>query len=135
MKKLLFAIPAILLLLCVTPWALYKDHVQFAASGAGLTPSHWRLRAYSIGGSSDLTRNLFLTDNTVGKAVPAISEGARYYGFPFAFYLTNHGASKASEVDIKALSWLWLTVDMALVLGALAAAAACNRRMSRNRIY
>jgi hypothetical protein len=131
MKKLLFAVPIILLLLCVTPFALLKDQVHFASTGAGLTPGHWRLRAYSIGGSSDLTRNLFLTDNTVGKAVPAISEGAHYYGFPFAFYLTNHGASKASEVDIQALSWLWLAVDMAFILGTLAGAAALNRRRPR----
>lgn len=123
MKKLLYLVPLALFVLCLTPWALHKDTVRFATQGAGLSPMHWRLRAYNVGDGTQGARNVFLTDQTVGKAVPPISDGARAYGFPFAFYLSNRGAGQNSHVDIQAVSWLWLAVDGLIILGTLILAA------------
>ena len=134
MKKLLFLIPLALLILNATPWAIYKNTVNYTSNGHlySLSPSYWRQLNMKIAKSSDYQpMATFSTAGTPPSTVP-LSKGAQFYGFPAGFYLKKANVTNASlfgiPYTITAFSWLWATVDGAIVIVTLAAALWFNRR-------
>lgn len=156
MKKLLYLVPIVLILLSVTPIALYKDKVDFllaknpnakiddlASALTKLSPSHWKMLNFNTSASGSLGSISFPTDSPDGVTMsgnqsPAtpkpepLYEGATFRGFPIAAYFskdsdTNSGGFTGST-QASGYSWLWATVDGLLVLVSLAVAFKVNRQ-------
>jgi hypothetical protein len=135
---LLYLIPLLLLILCDTNWALYRDTVNYSTTPPllSLTPSDWQLSNFSVSSSVSLQGLNFGSVGTPPTTTPPLNKGASFKGFPFAFYLSSggstHNANVNSTASISAWSWLWATADGLLILIALIAAFFVNRHLQHS---
>lgn len=154
MKKLLYIVPLLLLGLCVSSLSLYKDNVDYAIvknpnaeftdiAGAftQLSPSHWKMIDYQVSGSANLgDSEVFVgSDEEFQKhqakqqpKVEPVSQGAKFYGFPVAAYFSKNSstqtANSSSSVTASAYSYLWVAIDLLLIIGSLVVAVLLNRK-------
>jgi|GEM_PF-4706500 len=134
MKKLLFLIPLVLLILNVTPWALYKNSVNYTLNGHpySLSPAYWRQLSLNENSHSSYQSTVIVdSSGTTPSAVP-LSKDARFYGFPVGFYLKKanvlNGSLPGVPYTVTAFAWLWAVVDGTIVIVTLLAALWFNRR-------
>jgi hypothetical protein len=134
MKKLLFLIPLALLILNATPWALYKNTINYTLGHPySLSPAYWRQLSLKQAPHSIQFQSTVIVDvsGTLPSAIP-LSKDARFYGFPVGFYLKKANILNDSlpgvPFTVTAFSWLWATVDGAIVIVTLLAALWFNRR-------
>jgi len=135
MKKLLFIIPLALLILNATPWALYKNTVNYALNGHpfSLSPAYWQQLSLNENHSSYQYQSTVIVDSsgTIPSVIP-LSKDARFYGFPVGFYLKKANVLNDSlpgvPYTVTAFSKLWAVVDGAIVIVTLLAALWLNRR-------
>jgi hypothetical protein len=158
MKKLLYLVPLTLLILCATPWALYKDKVDFLFSTdpkaafedifsamSKLSPSHWKMIDMETHADATLTPESTTVDSSETEMTgnnddhtsempkaEALHEKATFRGFPFGAYLSKNSSSssQAGSYTLKAsaFSWLWVTADALLIVATLFIAVRMNRR-------
>jgi hypothetical protein len=149
MKKLLFLIPLIIIALNFTSFSLYKEPVYYdtsnSRSGADLLhpklkPARWQIRDYGLkgilsGGAVGASASTEAGSGIeTGEDKPqALSQGAKYRGFPVAAYFSLHEESAAPRgtLTASARSSFWMLFDGAIVLIAFIAAAAVNFRRRR----
>lgn len=137
-RQLAYLIPLALLVLNLTPWALYKDTVGFSGKipvFESLAPSSWKLIEYDASVTGSVTMTTATT--TVTPANPPLSTNASFKGFPFGAYFSrssNTSTSSAnSSYSVSAYSWLWATVDGLLVVGLFIAAGWYSRLGTKRR--
>ncbi len=156
MKKLLYLVPFILIGLSVLPISLYKDKVDFLLSknpnakiedlsGAltKLSPSHWKMIDYQVSASADLGSASFSFDSSDAEAtteqqtpeVPKpepLYQGAKFHGFPFGAYFSKSSstntANSKSSYSASGYSWLWVAVDLLLIVASLVISFKVNRK-------
>jgi len=147
MKKLLYLIPILLIILNLTPDALYKDTVGFSGKEStveSLAPGNWTIVNYNIGSSLasplalNATSSSLQTTNLSTVINSALSSNAQFKGFPFGAYFNNSdftttSYSKATE-QISALSWLWSTVDLLLVILVFVIVYSLNKKDKKKTV-
>jgi len=147
MKKLLYLIPLLLVVLNLTPGAIYKDTVGFSGKQTAienLAPGNWSIISYNMGSSlaSPLALNATassLQTTSLSTAInPALSTNAQFKGFPFGAYFntttsTTTSYSKATE-QVSAWSWLWSTADLLFIILALMIAYQCNKKAKKKTV-
>lgn len=126
MKKLLYLIPLLLIVLSFASISVHNDTVSYKPGGdlQSLTPSHWKMKDYNLNASIDLSQ----TSNNTSASPKAYSDGAKFYGFPFGAYFSNDQHYSSSSLSVSAYSWLWSTVDVLLIVATLLLAILLNRR-------
>ena len=134
MKKLLYLIPLLLIVLNVLPFSLYKDTIKLNTIDS-LTPSHWQIASENMSFSGSLGS---ITPGSNAQAAQSVnlatyvSIGATFRGFPFGAYFSrsvgsnSHGGS--SNFDISGYSVLWIFVDGLLVLITILATFLINKK-------
>lgn len=128
MKKLLYLIPVILIILCATPFALYKDTVTMGSSLDTASPRYWNVSVHvSFSGT--------LNDSDTAQSAPkpsAYSDGATFKGFPIGAYFSrsssSNSSSSSSSFSVSGWSWLWGLFDILLIAGSLYLAIRVNKR-------
>lgn len=130
MKKLLYLVPLVLLVLNFLPMSLYKDTVNYGSSLDTLSPSHWKPRNLEVSFSASVGEAV-ASGNTGGSA-GALSDGATFRGFPAGAYFSRSSDTNTpgvrSSLNVSAWSWLWAGVDGLLLLVSLVVAFLVNRR-------
>lgn len=145
MKKLLYILPLLLLGLSFTPITLYKDKVDLAIlanpnaeikSLDALLPSHWKSLEYSVSATTSAanseTEDVQATaDSSASSHNEPLYESAKFKGFPFAAYFSKdkayHNGSSTGSLSASGYSWLWASLDAALIVWAFLLAAWVNR--------
>jgi hypothetical protein len=138
MKKLIFLIPLAVLALNATPWALYKNTVNYSLDGQlyHLSPSSWKQLNISIPKANQSIYNTTIIVNRGGTPplVVPLSQGARFYGFPVGFYLKKTDVTTSTlpgtRAVVTAFSWMWATLDGLLVIITVAICLWINYRRS-----
>lgn len=136
MKKLLYLIPLILIVLNLLSFSLYKDTVRLNKLNS-LTPSHWLIASENLSASVNLGNVTPVSNSQAAQEANAasyVSIGSTFKGFPFGAYFSKNNSSNSpgvsSSFDISAYSILWIFVDGLLVLITLLIAFFINRRQS-----
>lgn len=132
MKKLLFLIPLLLIVFCASPFALYKDTVSHGTSLDSASPSHWKILSIHLSSSGTLgSENLVAADGNIPKPAP-YSQGASFKGFPIGAYFsrsaTTNTYNSSSLFSVSAISWLWSTIDLLIILATLYYAIRVNKQ-------
>jgi hypothetical protein len=131
MKKLLYLIPVLLIALCLTPFALYKDTVKPGSSLDTASPSYWKV-SVQISMSGSLTE---LSSSTSTPATITYTQNATFRGFPFGAYF-NHSSSStttnsSSSSAVSGWSWLWGLVDLSIIASTFYLAVRINRKTAQ----
>ncbi|HUC96599.1 MAG TPA: hypothetical protein VMR16_02955 [Candidatus Saccharimonadales bacterium] len=136
-KKIIFLVPLVLLALNATPWALYKNNVNYSSNGQlyHLLPSYWRQLDITVAKAAhqSVYNSTIIVSSTGTQplAIP-LSHGAHFLGFPVGFYLKNNdvitNSLPGTPAVVTAFSWLWVTVDSLLFVAALAICIWVNHR-------
>ena len=117
MKKLLYLIPVLLIVLCATPFALYKDTVKPQGTLYTFSPSYWKVSIHINSSNDSLT-----PVNSANSAPTAFTEKASFKGFPFGAYF--------SSSNFTGWSWLWSLIDLIIIAATLVFAIRINRKSS-----
>jgi hypothetical protein len=127
MRKLLYVIPFILIGLSLTPFALYKDNVNYGNSLDSLSPSHWKILnlQLSFSGSVDSTQSQ--NPNEPLPEPEPVSKDASFKGFPFGAYFSRSETSQNGNFNASGYSWLWAGIDLLLIIASLIISFTVNR--------
>lgn len=132
MKKLLYLIPLLLVILCATPFALYKDTVTHGTSLDSASPRHWKILSVDMSYSGSLDRGSSILQELQPAPPAPYSQAATFKGFPIGAYFnrssTSNGPVSSSSFSVSAVSWLWSTLDILLILATLYYAISVNRK-------
>jgi hypothetical protein len=140
MKKLLFLIPVILLILNATPLALYKNSVNYSPNGMAysLSPSYWKQLKIIQSSHSPYKDMVFGSSAGTMPSAVALSKGAHFYGFPVGFYFKKSGVLNQSlpgvPYTIEAFSSRWAIVDGSIIFVTLLIALFFNLRHGKSKL-
>lgn len=156
MKKLLYLVPLILIVLSALPVSLYKDKVNFLLyenpnakvdnledALKKLSPSHWKMQDYKVNASinpgldslplesSEIDALLDQQASEAPKPEPLYKD-ATFRGFPFGAYFSKSSSTgtvnNQASYSASGYSWLWAAADVSLVIASVAIAFAVNRK-------
>ena len=136
MKRLLFLLPLLFIVLNVLPLSLQKDQVQLNSNGKTLTPSSWQIIHNTRTGPA----SAFIADPNIDPQKtteqPTTSQvvSTTYRGFPFGAYVHEPQVIAAGRFTVTAWQWLWAALDIVIVLTTLVLAWAVNRRPRKAKL-
>lgn len=93
------------------------------------TPGHWI--------NVDLGLSTYTNDNIswlqLGPTEPtkefeSLTKNANFLGFPFAAYFSVYEIHDTGYLRVSGISWLWVLVDLAFILGSLVIVHKINKK-------
>lgn len=156
MKKILYLIPLLLLCMSALPVSLYKDKVDLAVAKnpdissfedlselfTKLDPGHWKFIEYQASASGSFSGSIDFSEElpegteenqpSVQPEQKPLHEVAKFRGFPFAAYFSTSSTANTqtslSSFTASGYSWLWILIDLILIIGSLVVAIILNRK-------
>lgn len=140
MKKLLFIIPLVLILLNIFIPSVLGTNLKYTAhtfTSSSISPSYWDQLSLNHLSKPNPFDNFSIVGNANSSYTQHIGKNAKYMGFPFAFYVSSNITNAYQQQEhMTAISWLWAIIDALLLLLTLIGAilVSNNKRRSKNLV-
>ena len=130
MKKLLFIIPLVLILLNIFIPSVLGTNLKYTAhtfTSSSISPSYWDQLSLNHLSKPNPFDNFSIVGNANSSYTQHIGKNAKYMGFPFAFYVSSNITNAYQQQEhMTAISWLWAIIDILLILVSIIGAILVN---------